>query len=405
MTKRPDNAKRGEDPGHSMGHGAPAGHDGGAAHAGGWQVTRPQLVSIAVLTSIALMAGVLLPAQRVNLGLSADDVGGLIMPPGMIMTPDTPAAAMRDMAAVASDDVSYRAASDATGDQILQPAGTDGVKAFALTASVISWQILPGRRVDAYAFNRQVPGPRIVVTEGDRVRIAVTNDLPESTTVHGHGLVVPNGMDGPANITQRPIAPGETFQYEFTADQAGTYFYHSHDHVDRQQALGLYGALIVKPRDPATDARYDYQYDEVVELQEWLHREGFTYPAMPMEGALPNYFTINGKAYPATKPLRMRVGERVRIRFIGSQNNSIHPMHIHGGPFEIIETDGNPVPPAARLMKDTVNVGPGERYDVIWTARRPGKWLLHCHIPHHTTNNNVEQAGAGGLTQVIEVSA
>lgn len=101
----------------------------------------------------------------------------------------------------------------------------------------------------------------------------------------------------------------------------------------------------------------------------------------------------------------MKVGERARFRFIGSQNNFVHPMHIHGGPFTIVETDGNVVPAGARLEKDTVNVGPGERYDVIWEARRPGKWLLHCHIPHHTTNDNHEVNGAGGLTMIIEVDA
>jgi FtsP/CotA-like multicopper oxidase with cupredoxin domain len=99
----------------------------------------------------------------------------------------------------------------------------------------------------------------------------------------------------------------------------------------------------------------------------------------------------------------MRVGERVRLRFIGSNNNFVHPMHVHGGPFTIVQTDGNPVPPGGRVEKDTVNVGPGERYDVIWEARRPGRWLLHCHIPHHTTNDNREQEGGGGLTMIIDV--
>jgi FtsP/CotA-like multicopper oxidase with cupredoxin domain len=256
--------------------------------------------------------------------------------------------------------------------------------------------------VDAYAFNRQVPGPRLRVTQGDRLRVNVRNDLPESTTVHWHGLVVPNAMDGPAEITQKPIPPGGRFTYEFTARQPGTFLYHTHDHADRQQALGLYGALIVDPRDRRRERSYGYQHETVVQLQEWLEREGLTYPAMLMEGALPNFFTINGKAYPSTERLRMRVGERVRIRFIGSNNNFVHPMHVHGGPFRIVETDGNPVPRGGRWTKDTVNVGPGERYDVIWTARRPGKWLLHCHIPHHTTNDNVEERGGGGLTMVLE---
>ena len=216
------------------------------------------------------------------------------------------------------------------------------MKVFDLSTSVIGWNILPYERVQAYAFNRQVPGPRIGVTEGDRVRINVRNDLPESTTVHWHGLVLPNPMDGAADITQAPIAPGGTFTYEFTAGQAGTYFYHSHDHPDRQQALGLYGALIIEPKNPSRDESYRYQHDVVVQLQEWLERDGFTYPAMPMEGGLPNFFTINGKAYPETETIRMRVGERLRVRFIGTNNNFVHPMHIHGGPFDIVEDRRQP---------------------------------------------------------------
>jgi FtsP/CotA-like multicopper oxidase with cupredoxin domain len=207
-------------------------------------------------------------------------------------------------------------------------------------------------------------------------------------------------MDGPAYITQPPIEPDETYSYEYTVTQEGTFFYHSHLEPDRQQALGMYGALIVEPVETSTD-EWDLEY--TIQLQEWLEREGYTYPAMLMEGALPNFFTINGKSYPSTDTIRMQVGERVLLRFIGSNNNFIHPMHVHGGPFEIVATDGNVVPQSARIEKDTVNVGPGERFDVVWTAREPGRWLLHCHIPHHTTNDNVEEEGAGGLTLIIDV--
>lgn len=367
-------------------------------------VTRPQLIVVTLLTVLALAAGVAIPATAVNLSYSAEDVGGVIMPPGMVMSRDTPAAAMREMAAVDPDQVVYEAPIGAHGDITLRPRLENGTKVFNLEAAVIEWRILSDESVEAYAFNHQVPGPRIRVTEGDRVRINVTNNLPEETSVHWHGLILPNDMDGAADVTQDPIAPGDTFTYEFTAAAAGTYFYHSHKEPDRQQGLGLYGALIIDPRDPSRDAAYDYDQEVVIQLQEWLERDGYTYPAMMMEGALPNFFTINGRAYPETQRISMRVGERLRVRFIGTHNNFIHPMHIHGGPFEIVETDGYPVPRAARLIKDTVNVGPGERYDVIWEARRPGKWLLHCHIPHHTTNDNTEIEGGGGLMTVIDVT-
>ena len=366
------------------------------------ETTRPQMAAVTGMTLVLLAAGMVLPALVVNLRLSARDVDGAIMPPGMIMSWDTPAAAMRDMRAVHPRFVSYVAPVDARGDQPLAPKIDRGVKVFDLEASVIRWTILPEITVEAYAFNRQVPGPRIRVTEGDRVRINVTNSLPEPTAVHWHGLILPNAMDGAAEITQRPIAPGETFTYEFTTEQAGTYFYHTHAHVDRQQGLGLYGALIIDPREPNIDIRADAEY--VIQLQEWLQRSGLTYPAMPMEGALPNYFTINGKAYPATDTLRLKLGQTIKLRFIGSNNIFIHPMHVHGGPFTVVARDGETLPPQARFDADTVNVGPGQRYDVIWRARKPGKWLVHCHIGHHTTNNNTETDGGGGLMLLIEVT-
>jgi FtsP/CotA-like multicopper oxidase with cupredoxin domain len=379
-----------------------ASHDGAHAHHMKSEATAPQIAALVGVTALMLVVGIITPAFMVNLSLSAKDVGGLIMPPGMIMGFDTPAEAMRDMGAIHPRHVSHTAAIGDRGNQALLPHVQNGVKVFELEASVIRWYILDDVYVDAYAYNRQVPGPRLQITEGDRVRINFRNALPESTTVHWHGLIVPNEMDGPAEITQHPVKPGESFTYEFTVGQAGTYFYHSHDHPDRQQSVGLYGALIIAPRDSTTEPRADH--DVTIQLQEWLKREWLTYPAMLMEGGLPNYFTINGKAYPSTDVIRMKVGESVKLRFIGSSNNFVHPMHVHGGPFEVVALDGEVLPEQARYRADTINVGPGQRYDVVWTARRPGKWLLHCHIPHHTTNNNVERQGGGGLTMIIDVA-
>ncbi|BDI20769.1 hypothetical protein ANSO36C_65710 (plasmid) [Nostoc cf. commune SO-36] len=333
---------------------------------------------------------------------SVTQMNGLVMPPGMIMTSDMSMEAMEDMAAVDLTKIAYTAPVDARGDETLTPKLENGVKVFNLDVSLIKWNILPNVQVAAYAFNRQVPGPRIRVTEGDRIRIVVKNNLPEPTTVHWHGMILPNNMDGPADVTQKPIAPGASYIYEFTVKQAGTYFYHSHKDVDRQQTLGMYGALIIDPKNkPKTPA---YDQDFVVQLQEWTVKQGYTFPAMPMEGLMPNFFTINGKAYPSTETINAKIGQKIRFRFIGSNNAFIHPMHIHGGPFKIIETDGNPLPAVAQIEKDTINVAPGERYDVIWTAREKGKWLLHCHIAHHATNDNVEVEGGGGLVMIINVT-
>lgn len=174
---------------------------------------------------------------------------------------------------------------------------------------------------------------------------------------------------------------------------------HDQAEADRQQPLGLYGALIIEPK--AAAVKYDADYTLL--LGEWRVTEGKTYPAMELEGMLPNYFTINGKAYPSTETIKVKQGQQVLLRFIGS-GQFIHPMHVHGQPFEIIATDGNPVPETARIKKNTVLVGPGERYDVAFTARAPGKWLIHCHINHHIMNDGREEQGGGGLTMILEVT-
>ena len=390
---------------HSSSHGKPArqemSHEGAREDAA-TRVTRPQLTALTAATTLALLAGMFVPAAFVNVGIRAKEVRSAIMPPGMITTATTPEDAMTDMAAADPRRVAYTPAPDEHGDRLLAPRIEDGVKVYDLDASVIRWNILPGTQVTAYAINRQVPGPRLEFQRGDRVRINFTNHLPEPATMHWHGLVVPNRMDGPGNITQDPVPPGGHYTYEYVALQSGTFFYHSHTRPDRQQALGLYGALIIRPPNPASEPRADHEY--VVQLQEWLYRDGLTYPAMLMEGGLPNYFTINGKAYPATDTLHMRVGETIKFRIIGTNNNFIHPMHMHGGPFTVVARDGVLFAPGARFEADVLNIGPGQRYDVIWPAREPGKWIFHCHIPHHTLNNNVEERGGGGLTLLVVVA-
>ncbi|RCW87912.1 DUF4396 domain-containing protein [Phyllobacterium bourgognense] len=390
---------------HESAHGEHQQKDGGHSQHGqlspAFAPTRTQVVAVATFTTLMLAGGFAYPFTKVNMQLTAHEVGDVIMAPGMIMDFNTPAGSMRDMAAVDPRLTAFKADADAQGGKVLEPRIENGVKVFDLEASVIRWSILPGETVEAYAYNNEVPGPTLRVTEGDRIRINVTNKLPESTTVHWHGLILPNEMDGPAEITQEPIQPGKTFAYEYTVGQHGTYFYHTHDHVDRQQSLGLYGALIIDPKDPADEIKADLEY--TIQLQEWLKREWLTYPSMPMEGGLPNFFTINGKSFPATDTIKMKVGQQLKVRFIGSHTTAIHPMHIHGGPFQVAAIDGETLQGSAGYMADTVNVAPGQRYDVLWRAQRPGRWLVHCHIPHHTTNNNIETKGGGGLMLVIEV--
>ncbi len=287
----------------------------------------------------------------------------------------------------------------ARGQQPLEYTTEDGVKQYRLTAQVVRWSILPTVQVGAYTYNGTVPGPLIRLTAGERVRFIVENRLAEATSVHWHGLQIDNAQDGAAYVTQPPIQPGETFLYEWTVPNTpGTFFYHSHFQPDRQQALGLYGLLLIE----GAGAVKEDVVDVPIMLGEWKVTPEGTLPAMELEGMLPNFFTINGKSYPETETINVKVGQKVRLRLVGS-GQFIHPMHLHGQPFQIVATDGNPVPEAARLMKDTVLVGPGERYDLEFVARAPGKWLFHCHINHHTTNDGKEEQGGGGLTMVINV--
>jgi manganese oxidase len=367
----------------------------GSVHTMGSDAKTLQLSALAGLTSFRLISGMVRQGFSVNLRLSARDVDASIMPSGMINTFDLPGAAMKPR------QVTYIAPKGAKVDQIPQLRMENGVKIFDIETSVKRWNILPDVAVEAYAYNRQVPGPRLLSAERD-VRINFRSGLSESTMVYWRGLIVPNEMDGPANVTQHPVPPGDSYTYEFEVGQGGAFFYHSHDHPDRQQALGLCGALLIAPKDPSTEGRADLDY--TIQLQEWLKREWLTYPAILMEGALPNYFTINGRAYPSTDNIAMKVGQTIKLRFIGTNNNFVHPMHFHGGPFENVVVDGINLRESARLQADTSHAGPGQRYGVIGTARKPGRSLVHRHIPHHAANNNVEQNGGGGLMLVLNVT-
>ncbi len=287
-------------------------------------------------------------------------------------------------------------ATESIGGKPLKFRVENGVKIFELTTKAVQWNILKGVTVTAYTYNGTVPGPLIHVTEGDHVRIIVKNELPEPTTIHWHGVEVPNAMDGVPGVTQDPIQPAGTFTYEFIAKPAGTFMYHSHFDGDVQVGAGLYAPFIIDPKEPETNPP---AVDKVLMLSEWRTKDGKTYAAMPVSGMEPNYFTINGKAFPSTETITVKKGEIVRLRLMGI-GQLIHPMHLHGMPFKIVATDGHPVPEVAQLTKDTISVAPGERYDIEFIATETGQWMLHCHILHHTTNDNVEP---GGLMLVINV--
>jgi FtsP/CotA-like multicopper oxidase with cupredoxin domain len=266
-----------------------------------------------------------------------------------------------------------------------------GVKVFHLTAEVVKREFLPknplgpSKVVDAWGYNGHVPGPTIEVNEGDRVRIIFHNKLPEDTTIHWHGLEVPIEMDGLPYISQPPVKPGETFAYEFTLHQNGTFFYHSHGAM--QEMMGMVGLFIIHPKKPHQPP---VQKDFGLILQEWALLPNNTIPnTMSMEF---NWLTINGKAAPATTPLIVKQGERVRIRMVNLGMDH-HPIHLHGQQFYVTGTEGGRIPTSAWYPGNTVLVGVAQARDIEFDAIYAGDWMLHCHLPHHMMNQMVSMVG------------
>ncbi len=298
------------------------------------------------------------------------------------------------------------------------PAGGRGVREIRLEASDLTWELAPGKRVKAMAYGGQVPGPELRVKEGERVRVILTNRLAEPTTIHWHGVDVPNAMDGVPAVTQKPVPPGESFVYEFEARPAGTRWYHTHADEHRQLDLGLAAPLII---EPATAEPFPFDREYTLVLDDWATGTG---PALPptregiagarggmggmmgrmgggmgrmMEGMMgrggmggmmggqmsgrghePAYdtMTINGKAYPATTPLTVRKGERVRLRLINASADHTHVIRLAGHRLRVTHTDGNPLVQPVEV--DAIPIAPSERYDVLFVADRPGAWFLHC---------------------------
>ena len=266
------------------------------------------------------------------------------------------------------------------------PFTMDGdVKVFHLTASVFRQQVAPQKWADVWGFNGSVPGPTIQVMQGDRIRVVYTNQLPEPTSIHWHGFEDAIGNDGMPGISQEPIKPGESFTYHFTIRQEGTFFYHSH--MAMQEMAGMLGAVIMHPRVPY---RPHCAKDYVIHLQEFALLANATVPdTMKMEF---NWLLLNGKASPATTPLIVKQGERVRIRFVNLGMDH-HPMHVHGHTFYVTGTEGGRIPETAWWPGNTVLVGVAQARDVEFVADNPGDWMLHCHLPHHMMNQMASQVG------------
>jgi len=250
----------------------------------------------------------------------------------------------------------------------------DGYKVFELTCVEVDWETEPGSVFPAFTYNGMVPGPEIRVQQGDMVRVVVKNEMGESTGVHFHGVHVPNAIDGVPFITQPAIEPGTTYTYDFEAKNAGSHMYHSHHNAAEQVIRGLLGAFIIEgPDEPEVQGEY-------VMI---LNDSGLGY-------------TINGKSFPAVQPLLAKKGDTLRIRYM-NEGLMIHPMHLHGVPQLVIAKDGYMLPQP--YMADTLNIAPGERYDVLVDCFEPGLWAFHCHILTHAESRR----GLYGMTTVLVI--
>jgi FtsP/CotA-like multicopper oxidase with cupredoxin domain len=278
-------------------------------------------------------------------------------------TPTTAMSYQAMDAAMAARTKAFPAKTAGVGGQELAPKVlADGTKEFDLTASEFDWEVEPGKVVKAWGYNKMVPGPTIRVGVGDHVKIVLKNELPESTVLHSHGLIVPNAMDGVPDITQEPIKPGESFTYEFTTREAQVAMYHSHHDAAKQVTNGLLGAFYVGEMPiPAGTPKPTQDIP------------------MVLNDAGTIGYSLNGKSFPATAPIVAKVGEWIQVDYM-NEGLQIHPMHLHGMPQLVIAKDGYPQVPH---LEDTVLVAPGERVSVLVHATEPGTWAWHCHILTH----------------------
>jgi FtsP/CotA-like multicopper oxidase with cupredoxin domain len=258
----------------------------------------------------------------------------------------------------------------------------DGVKVFRLTAEPVVRQFSPGLTVNCWGYNGQTPGPTIEAVEGDRVRIFVTNKLPEPTTVHWHGILLPNGMDGVSGLNQPEILPGQTFKYEFTLRQSGTFMYHPHFDEMTQIGLGMMGFFIIHPKEPTEEEKVDRDF--CIMLHEWAIPIGASTPD-PMVMLDFNYFTFNSSVWPGSEPLIVKKGQKVRIR-LGNLSMDSHPIHLHGYEFTVTAQGAKRMKPSAQYDAVTINVPVGDTRQIEFIADAPGDWALHCHKTHHIMN-------------------
>jgi FtsP/CotA-like multicopper oxidase with cupredoxin domain len=286
--------------------------------------------------------------------------------PGMdmsSMTPEQIDQAMKDSIGA------FPAKTEGVGAQLLAPTVLpDGTKQFELTAAVTKWEVSPGKIVDAMTYNGTVPGPTIKVDPGDHIKVILHNKMPQSTSIHFHGLITPNAMDGTTVVTQDAVKSGEDFTYEWTVQSTPAVgMYHSHHNAVEQVPDGLAGAILVG--EMPVPAGVTVTQEQTMMLDD--------------SGVIS--YALNGKSFPATAPIVAAQGEWIEVHYL-NEGTQIHPMHLHGMPQLVIAKDGYPI--ANPQEEDTVTVAPGERYTVLVHATEPGTWVWHCHILPHAESSN-----------------
>jgi len=274
----------------------------------------------------------------------------------------------------------FPAKTDGVGAQEMAPnVLADGTKQFDLTTKVVKWEIEPGKTVDAWTYNGTVPGPTIRVNDGDKVKVVLHNELPESTVIHFHGIEVPNTMDGVPDITQPPVKPGDSFTYSFVAHGPAVGMYHSHHDAAKQVTNGLAGAFLIGHEPVPAGVKVAQE------------------TTMMLNDSGTIGFSLNGKSFPATAPVVTKLGDWVEVHYM-NEGVMAHPMHLHGLAQLVIAKDGYPVPQP--YQADTVTVAPGERYTVLVHATIPGTWAWHCHILPHAERED----GMFGMVTAMVVS-
>jgi FtsP/CotA-like multicopper oxidase with cupredoxin domain len=281
----------------------------------------------------------------------------------------------------------------------------DGAREFHVTAQVVVQQLatFPFSNAEVWGYNGSTPGPTAIAYEGEMIRFVVQNDLPVPTTVHFHGMHAPNEYDGVAGISQAPIPPGGSFTYAFTPAHAGTFAYHAHTDDAVQELKGLDGLFIILPRAESPGEHVEHDFG--LTLQSFfLTGEGAPVEPFPPGGEF-NIHTINGKTLDAGSELAARVGDRIRLRLYNA-SNLMHAMHQHGFDLTIVSQNGHARPRAAQFTVTTVDIGPGNFFDVQFVVDKPGKWLFHCHFPHHTSNAQMSGPDGApvGMARVINVT-